>query len=351
MYKNILLDTLNKKNDKGYIPIWLMRQAGRYLPEYRSIRGKVPKFLDLCYNPKLASKVTLQPIERFGFDAAILFSDILVIPDSMGLKVRFEIGEGPILEKVRNEEELKKITLSKENEQFKNVWESVGLIKKDLPEEIALIGFAGSPWTVATYIMEGRGGKYSNFENSKKIVRENPKLLKRMLDMIIEQTIPYLIGQIDAGANTLQLFDSWAGELRGDDYKEFIEEPNKILVQKIRELRPNIPIICFPKAIEDIEAFIDNVKPDALSIGADVNLDLARKLQDKVIIQGNLDPQILASSKDEVETATIKILEKLGTKNFIFNLGHGILPETPIDNVEFLVKLVRQYEKDSRNIA
>jgi len=328
-----------------------MRQAGRYLPEYRAIRGKVPKFLDLCYNPELASKVTLQPIERFGFDAAILFSDILVIPDSMGLKVRFETGEGPILEKVRNEEELKKLTLSKENNQFKNVWESARLIKKDLPEEMALIGFAGSPWTVATYMVEGRGGKYSNFENSKRIVKENPGLLKRILDMIIEQTIPYLIGQIDAGANVLQLFDSWAGELKGGDYKEFIEEPNRILVEKIRKERPNIPIICFPKGIKDLESFIDNVAPDALSIGCEVDLDLAKKLQEKIVIQGNLDPQILASSKDEALKATRKILEKLGSKNFIFNLGHGILPETPIENVESLVKLVRQYEKDSHNIT
>ena len=351
MYNNIFLGVLNKSNKEKYIPIWLMRQAGRYLPEYRSIRGGVPKFLDLCYNSKLASQVTLQPIARFGFDAAILFSDILVIPDSMGCKVRFESGEGPILQKFQNDNELENLQVSKTNEQFEKVWKTVSLIKEELPEEVALIGFAGSPWTIATYMIEGRGGKYSKFETSKKIAKENPEFLKKLISMIIEQTIPYLEGQIDAGANVVQLFDSWAGELDGNEYKEFVEKPNRIIVESLRKSRSGIPIICFPKGIKNLEEFVDNVKPDALSIGPNVDLDLAKKLQEKIVVQGNLDPEILASSKDEIKTATENILNKLGSKNFIFNLGHGILPETPIENVEFLVNLVREYEKNSRNIA
>lgn len=351
MYKNIFLEVLNKSNKESYIPMWLMRQAGRYLPEYRSVRGGVPQFLDLCYNSELACKVTLQPIERFGFDAAILFSDILVVPDSIGCNVAFETGEGPVLDIIRNKEDLKKLHLDNDCEKFKKVWKSVSLIKEELPEEIALIGFAGSPWTVATYMIEGRGGKYSNFEFSKKAAKEDPDFLRNLIDLIIKQTIIYLEGQIDAGANVIQLFDSWAGELSGNEYKEFVEKPNRILVEAIRKSRPKIPVICFPKGIKNLEEFIDEVKPDALSIGPDADLDIARRLQEKTIIQGNLDPKILASTKDEIKTATENILNKLSGKNFIFNLGHGILPETPVENVEFLVDLVRKYEKNSRNIA
>lgn len=351
MYKNILLEVLNKSNQNKNIPIWLMRQAGRYLTEYRSVRGGVPKFLDLCYNSELACKVTMQPIERFGFDAAILFSDILVVPDILGSNVRFETGEGPILDRVIKEEDLKSLKFTKNSDKLQKVWKTVALIKEQLPEEIALIGFAGSPWTVATYMMEGRGGKYSNFEFSNKTAKENPDFLKKLVNIIIEQTIFYIEGQIDAGANVIQLFDSWAGELNGEEYKEFIEKPNKIMVEKIRKSRPGIPIICFPKGIENLEEFVDNVKPDALSIGPDVDLEVAKKLQEKTIIQGNLDSNILASDKEQIKTATENILNKLAGKNFIFNLGHGILPETPVENVEFLVDLIRKYEKNSRNIA
>lgn len=351
MYKNIFLEVIQCKNKEKYIPIWLMRQAGRYLPEYRSVRGGVSKFLDLCYNPTLASKVTLQPIERFAFDAAILFSDILVIPDSMGCSVRFESGEGPVLEKIENDYDIERLKISEKNEKFEKVWETVSLIKKDLPEEIALIGFAGSPWTVATYMIEGRGGKYSNFEICKNFVKDRPCNLKKLIDKIIQQTISYLKGQIDAGANVLQLFDSWAGKLDGEEYREFVEEPNRILVEEIRKINPDIPIICFPKGAKNLESFVDNVKPDALGIGSEVDMETAKKLQEKVVIQGNLDPQILASTKEEIKEATENILSNLAGKNFIFNLGHGILPETPIENVEFLVDLVRQYEKNSRNIT
>jgi uroporphyrinogen decarboxylase len=351
MYKNIFLDTLNKSNKDGYIPIWLMRQAGRYLPEYRSVRGGISKFLDLCYNPELACKVTLQPIERFAFDAAIIFSDILVVPDSMGCKVSFETGEGPVLEKIENEADLKGLKISKTNEKFEKIWKTVSLIKKELPEEVALIGFAGSPWTVATYMLEGRGGKNSGFEISNNISKNNPVFLNKLIDIIIKQTLPYLEGQIDAGANVIQLFDSWAGILDYKEYKEFVEKPNKILVEELRKTRPGVPIICFPKGIKTLEEFVDNVKPDALSIGYEVDLNLAKKLQEKTIIQGNLDPEILSSTKERIKEATENILEKLSDKSFIFNLGHGILPETPVENVEFLVDLVRQYEKNSRNIT
>lgn len=347
MNKNIILDVLKKNNKNDFIPIWLMRQAGRYLPEYRSIRGGVSRFMDLCYNSKLASEVTLQPIKRFGFDAAILFSDILIIPDQLGLNVAFESGHGPVLTRVAKKYDLQKLSENHDNEKYKKIWKTVSLIKETLPQEVGLIGFAGAPWTVATYILEG--GK-SNFEFAKKIAKDNPEFLHEIIDILIKETIIYLEGQIDAGANIIQLFDSWAGILSEKEYVEFVEKPNKELVEAIRKSRPGVPIICFPKGVKNLESFVDNVLPDGLSIDYDADMKVAKKLKEKTVIQGNLDPKILISSKEEIKIAVENILKNLSGGNFIFNLGHGILPETPIENVEFLVNLVRQYEKNSCNI-
>lgn len=352
IYNKDIIDVLQKKTKPSKIPIWLMRQAGRYLPEYRSIRGNVPQFLDLCYNPELASEITLQPISRFGFDAAILFSDILVIPHSLGVDVKFESGEGPILEKITNSADLRRLKVSTENMQFEKVWETVARVKQRIPKNIGLIGFAGSPWTVATYMLEGCGGKKSNFSISLEIAKKNPVFLEEIIDVLMDQTINYLLGQIDSGAEVIQLFDSWASVLEYDEYKRFVEKPNKILVEKIRKLRPNIPIICFPKDIEYLEEFVDNVKPDGLSVGTQAPMETLQKIQEKVVVQGNLGPEVLAQgSKEMIHDSVTNILNNLSEGRFIFNLGHGILPQTPIENVEYLLSLVRNYDKNSSNFT
>ena len=350
MNNKVLIEVLMGSKTKN-IPIWLMRQAGRYLPEYRAIRGGISKFLDLCYNPELASTITMQPILRFGFDAAIIFADILVIPHSLGIDVRFETGDGPILDAVTDNTKLQKLKNSETNWQFEKIWETVSRTKEILPKNVALIGFAGAPWTVATYMLEGKTGSSSNFQYSKNIAENKPEFLDNLINIIVEQTIPYLRGQIDAGAEVIQIFDSWAGVLEYKEYKRFVEEPTKRIVLELRKLRPNIPIICFPKGItKTLEEYRENIMPNAINLGSNITMTKAKNLQKSVVVQGNLDPIILTKDKKTIEIATEKILSNLAKGNFIFNLGHGILPETPIENVEFLVNLIRNYEKNSCNI-
>jgi uroporphyrinogen decarboxylase len=350
MNNKVLIDALDGIVTKTP-PIWLMRQAGRYLPEYRAIRGGISKFLDLCYNPELASIITIQPILRFNFDAAILFADILVIPHSLGIDVRFETGDGPILDTVRDEAKLKGLRISKSNWQFEKIWETASLTKASLPKNVTLIGFAGAPWTVATYMLEGKTGTSSAFKYSKNIAENNPEFLDRLINIITEQTIPYLIGQIDAGAEVIQIFDSWAGVLDYKEYKRFVEEPTKKIVLELRKQRQNIKIICFPKGIDKtLEEYRENIKPDAISLGSNITMARAKELQKSVVVQGNLDPITLTKDKATIKKETENILSSLAGKNFIFNLGHGILPQTPIENVEFLVELIKNYEKNSSNI-
>ena len=338
----IIIDALNSRSKKT--PIWLMRQAGRFLPEYRIIREKAGSFLKLCYSPTDAAEVTLQPVRRFGFDGAIIFSDILVIPHSLGLGLDFVAGEGPKLERITNDSELKKLRISKHNWQFENVWNTVSKVKNELSMDKTLIGFAGAPWTVATYVLEGQGK--TKFEFSKNAVKNDQKFVKNLLEIITEQTVNYLIVQIDSGAEVIQIFDTWAGVLNDFENKdEFIINPVKTIISEVRKKYPEIPFICFPKGIDYIENYIEEIRPNGVSIGSDVSMLEAKKLQNFVTIQGNLDPEILASSKEKIEKAVVNILDNLAGKNFIFNLGHGILPHTPIENVEFLVDLVRKYEK------
>jgi uroporphyrinogen decarboxylase len=350
MNNKVLIDALSSIDVKTP-PIWLMRQAGRYLPEYRAIRGGISKFLDLCYNPELSSIITMQPILRFNFDAAILFADILVIPNSLGINVRFETGDGPILDTVRDETKLKELKISENNWQFEKIWETASLTKASLPKNVALIGFAGAPWTVATYMLEGKTGTSSNFKYSKNIAKNNPEFLDRLINIITEQTIPYLIGQIDAGVEVIQIFDSWASILDYKEYKRFVEEPTKNIVLELRKQRPNVKIICFPKGIDKtLEEYRVNVRPDAISIGSNISMEKAKSIQKSVVVQGNLDPITLTKDKETIQKETEAILSNLAGRNFIFNLGHGILPETPIENVEFLVELIRNYGKNSSNI-
>ncbi len=341
--KNILY-LIKEKRNLAKPPIWVMRQAGRYLPEYRAIRADVKDFLDLCYNPKLASEVTLQPIRRFDFDAAIIFSDILVIPDALGVKVEFVKNEGPKLQKISTTDDLKKLRLDNILKHLQPVFETLRLTKSQLAPDKTLIGFSGAPFTLACYMIEGGGSK--NFDLVKKTALQNEEFFAGLIDILTQSVAEYLIEQIKNGADVVKIFDSWAGILPENDFQKWVINPTKKIIAKVKAQFPNTPIICFPRGAGALyENFAREVKGDVFAIDQNVPKLWARDvLQNKlnVIIQGNLDNQLLAyGSKNEIEKEVLKIRETFGEKPFIFNLGHGILQETPIENVEFLVKLVR----------
>lgn len=341
---NKLINTLLKKEKFSKPPIWVMRQAGRYLPEYRAIRSDVKNFLELCYTPKLACEVTLQPIERFDFDAAIIFSDILVIPDALGIKVEFVKNEGPKLEKLSSGSDLKNLKIHNIEKHLSPVFEALELTKSKLYKDKALIGFSGSPWTLATYICEGGGSK--NFETVRELAIRDEVFFSQLIDILTQSVIEYLSLQINAGADVLQLFDSWAGILPPDQFQKWVIEPNRKIVAEIRKRHPKTPIICFPKGSGALyENFVGEVNPNAIAIDQHCPRSFVKKnLQENlgVVVQGNLDNFLLAfGSKAQIEKEVKNILETFGDHHFIFNLGHGILPQTPIENVEFLLKLVR----------
>ncbi|WP_375333588.1 uroporphyrinogen decarboxylase [Candidatus Tisiphia endosymbiont of Xenochironomus xenolabis] len=336
---NQILQTFKKNNN--YTPIWLMRQAGRYLPEYQKIRKTVSGFLNLCYDVNKAVEVTLQPIRRYNFDAAIVFSDILVLPDALGWDVKFEENIGPILRKFQSKEDFKYL---KENssEKLNIVYEIINKIKANLPIDTALIGFAGSPWTVMTYMLEGRGKQ--NFETSKRFIYENNNLAQELLDFITEKTIIHLIGQVRAGADLVQLFDSWAGILEETEYDQFVIQPTKKIVTALKEQFPYLPIIGFPRGSGLLyEKYINNTGVDVIGVDQFVPVSSMKLWSEKIIVQGNLDPFILLTNQEIIEEKVSKIILNFKKKNFIFNLGHGILPNTPVENVEFLVNYVRKF--------
>jgi len=341
---NILNNTLLKKDKFKNPPIWIMRQAGRYLPEYRAIRSNVAGFLDLCYNPKLASVVTLQPIKRFDLDAAIIFSDILVIPDALGIKVDFIKNEGPKLESITSGYDLNKLKIDNIENHLNPVFENLSLTRSNLATEKDLIGFSGSPWTMATYICEGGGSK--NFDIVKKLAIQDEAFFGNLIDILTQSVITYTLAQIKAGADVIKLFDSWAGVLSQSQYQKWVIEPNKKIVEAIRNKSPETPVICFPKGSGALyEEFARQVSPNGLAI--DQNCPkrwVKEKLQEElgIVVQGNLDNYLLAyGSKFEIEKEVNQILEDFGDHPFVFNLGHGIFPETPIENVELVVGLVK----------
>jgi len=326
-------------------PIWIMRQAGRYLPEYKKVRESLGGFLDLCYNPSKAAEVTLQPISRFDFDAAIIFSDILIIPHSLGLSVHFEQGEGPRVERVTNPEDLAKLKTDPDNEKLKKVYEAINLTRSRLPKEKALIGFVGSPWTVATYILEGKGGH--DFVYSRQIAYSSPSFLSGLIEVITEQTTYHILGQINAGAEVIQLFDSWAGMLGEVEYEEFVIKPTVKIVSTVKKAYPNVPIIGFPRGSGFLyERYIEVTGVDGVGVDQLIPASKMKAWSEKIVVQGNLDNVILLCGKDAIARKVDEILSELRHidhyKNFIFNLGHGILPETPIENVEFLVNYIRK---------
>ena len=340
----LLLDVLQKKTKSKIPPIWLMRQAGRYLPEYQKIRKDAGSFLDLCYNPELAAEVTIQPIIRFDLDAAIIFSDILVIPDILGLEVRFLEGEGPKVETISDDKDLTKLIIKekKSSSKMQKICEALELTRKILDNKKPLIGFAGSPWTVSTYIISD---KKHDFDYCRKFAYEKKSLLENLIDIITDQTIIYLKSKIDSGAEIIQLFDSWCSILQEDQFHAYVIKPTKKIVSEIKKYSPKTPIIGFPKGAGlFLKEYIKETKIDALSIDHFVPLKYASKLQEDIIIQGNLDPLVLFLDKSEIRNHIDKIMNELSGKNFIFNLGHGIMQKTPIENVEFLVNYVKNWK-------
>lgn len=316
-----------------------MRQAGRYLSEYRAVRAEAGSFLDLCYNPELAAEVTLQPIRRFGFDAAILFSDILVIPHALGQKLWFVEGEGPRLAPVLAEARLEELTPAPER--LEPVLETVRKVKAALPPEVTFIGFAGSPWTIATYMVEGRGSR--DQATTRKMAYGEPERFGKLIDAITEQTISYLLGQIEAGVEVVQLFDSWAGTLSPDQFRQWVIAPTKRIVEAIREQHPGFPIIGFPKGAGS--KLIEYAEKTGVSaVGLDETVDPAwanAALPKGLPVQGNLDPLALRAGGETLDKALDAILQALDGRPHIFNLGHGILPDVPVAHVERLLARLR----------
>jgi uroporphyrinogen decarboxylase len=321
-------------------PIWLMRQAGRYLPEYRAIRAKVGSFLDLCYNPALAAEVALQPIRRFGFDAAIVFSDILVVPDALGQEVVFVEGDGPRLKPIRSESELAQLKPAKARKKFGRVFEAVTRLKQGLASGRAVIGFCGAPWTVATYMVSGRA---SDHAEARLWAYRDPPGFQRLVDLLVEVSVDFLSGQIAAGADVVQIFDSWAGVLADDQFRRWVIAPTKAIVAEIKGRHPHVPVIGFPRgAGSNSAAYVVETGADGIGCDSSMALEfIARELSGRAVVQGNLDPVALVAGGVALEERVSALLAALGQHPYIFNLGHGVLPDTPPENVARLVALVR----------
>jgi uroporphyrinogen decarboxylase len=322
-------------------PVWLMRQAGRYLPEYRRVRATAKGFLDLCYTPDLATEVTLQPIRRFGFDAAILFSDILVIPDAMNRNVRFKEGEGPLLDPI-DVDGIDMLTLPDVKAYLAPVLETVGRLRRELPGETTLLGFCGAPWTIATYMIAGHGTP--DQAPARLFAARHPRAFERLLDLVAEASAAYLVAQLDAGADAVQIFDSWAGVLSDHDFQAYAARPVKRIVDMVRAERPGARIIAFAKgAGYNLKTYRQATGADAIGLDWTVPLDFAAELQKDGPVQGNLDPLKMVSGGDDLDRAVDRILDALGNGPLIFNLGHGITPEADPANVERLIARVRSH--------
>ena len=323
-------------------PLWMMRQAGRYLPEYRHIRANAGSFLDFCYDPASTVEATLQPIRRFEFDAAILFSDILVIPDALGQRVSFESGEGPRLTPITEERQVDALHETLDVTRLAPVFETVTRLKRELPGETPLIGFCGAPWTVASYMIAGRGTP--DQAPARTFAYRHPALFERIVDKLVESSIAYLTKQVDSGVDAVQIFDTWAGVLPAGEFERWCVKPIAAIVAGLRLAHPKIPIIVFargagPRLLELKEA------TDADALGIDTAVDphwAARSLPVTTVLQGNLDPLALIAGGQALDAAVGRILAAFRHRPHIFNLGHGILPETPIAHVERLVELVRR---------
>lgn len=337
-----LLDVLEGRKPMRR-PIWFMRQAGRYLPEYRAVRERAGSFLDLCYNPDLAAEVTLQPLRRFDLDAAILFADILVVPHAMGLEVRFEEGEGPVVQKVLDLAAVERLKEIAGGEQVKRVCETVASVKSQLPSDVGLIGFCGGPWTVASYMIEGGS---SDRSAAKVAAFSGEAWFGRLIDRLVEESIEYLSLQIEAGAEAVQIFDSWAGELPGGVGEKFVVKPLAEIVKGLRSRLPGVPVIVFARGFGVRQKVVaDEVGAACLGIESELPMEWATtQLSDSVAIQGNLDPVALLAPDEVVEEQVRRICGAISRHRHIFNLGHGIRVGTDPAKIERVIRAVRDFD-------
>lgn len=337
----ILLDTMRGQRS-DHIPLWLMRQAGRYLPEYRALRADKGGFLELVYDSDAAAEVTVQPIDRFGFDGAILFSDILIIPYAMGQKLEFLAGEGPKLSPTLVDHALS--SLEAVPERLSPIYSTVTKVRERLGPETTLLGFAGSPWTVATYMVAGEGSRDQH--QTRAMAYQNPEAFGEIIDAVADLTIEYLVGQINAGAEAVQLFDSWSGSLAPTEFERWVIAPNAKIVAALAERCPDVPVIGFPKgAGEKLPAYIRETGVNAAGLDETIDpLWAAKALPDSLPVQGNLDPLMLLSGGPALEKAAKRILEAFADRPHVFNLGHGIGQFTPIAHVEELVAIIRGWQ-------
>ncbi|WP_454918690.1 uroporphyrinogen decarboxylase [Xanthobacter sediminis] len=322
-------------------PLWMMRQAGRYLPEYREVRAVAGDFLTLCYTPKLAAEVTLQPIRRFGFDAAIIFSDILVVPHALGVGLTFAAGEGPRLERVDNAARLAALSETLDPARTEPVYEAVAAVRAELPPEVALIGFCGAPWTVATYMVAGEGT--SDQAPARLLALRDPALFQALIDRLVEASVAHLSAQVRAGADAVQIFDTWAGVLDPLSFETSCVEPLRRIVAGLKAEHPQVRVIAFPKGA-NLEALERLAGAGITAVGLDWTVDrraVRARLRDKVALQGNLDPLRLIAGGTALEDEIRRIRKDFSGCRHIFNLGHGIRPETPLAHVQALVDGVR----------
>lgn len=335
-----LLDTLNGRRTER-VPLWLMRQAGRYLPEYRVLREEKGGFLALAYDSEAAAEITLQPIRRFGLDGAILFSDILIVPHAMGQHLEFLTGEGPRLSPPLVDAHLRDLT--PDRSRYEAIYETVRRCRARLPDSVTMLGFAGSPWTVATYMVAGEGSRDQH--EARTMAYRDRAMMNDIIGAIADQTIEYLRGQIEAGAEAVQLFDSWAGSLAPDEFERWVVAPNSAIIAALKDSHPGTPVIGFPKgAGEKLPTYARETGVDAVGVDETVDpLWAARELPAGMPVQGNLDPLLLLAGGDALEARTRAILAAFAERPHVFNLGHGIGQFTPVEHVEKLIATVRDW--------
>lgn len=323
-------------------PVWMMRQAGRYLPEYMQVRGEAGSFLNLCYNPELAAEVTLQPIRRFGFDAAIIFSDILVIPHALGQELAFKEGEGPVLAPINDGAGIAGLETNGFLERLSPVFEALERVSSALGDETALIGFCGAPWTVATYMVGGRGS--SDQKAARMMAYQNEEDFSRLMDILVDASIAYLTAQVKAGAEAVQVFDSWAGNLPEPEFEKWCTEPMRLIREGLAENCPEVPVIGFPRAAgEKYLPYVQRSGVSAVSLDSSMSTRWAAEhLQPLVPVQGNLDPLLVVSGGRAMEREVRRIRDDLSGGGHIFNLGHGLVPETPPEHVARVIEILRE---------
>jgi uroporphyrinogen decarboxylase len=322
-------------------PVWMMRQAGRYLPEYREVRAKVGSVLELCFSPSLAAEVTLQPIRRFGFDVVILFSDILVIPHALGRKVEFVSGEGPRLEPIAEPSDVVKVCEQVDQSALAPIYETIKLVREELPPNVGFLGFCGAPWTVATYMIAGEGTP--DQAPARLFAYRYPEAFGRLIDILVEASVDYLAAQFKAGVDAVQIFDTWAGVLPPDEFARWSIAPTKRIIAGLRRVQPHARVIGFPRGAGTmLQNYVAGLELNAVGLDWTIDRAFAREcIQSQVAVQGNLDPLVLVAGGPALDREVDAVMEAFAGGPFVFNLGHGIVPQTPVVHVEQMLKRVR----------